>query len=83
MRTPLTSPEPDLSEDLTRLTVHAKELQSGRDLRFDLQIGDFDSSRLREARQTVAGYKIGDLAGAEDYGFPGRRASDMGLILVP
>jgi molecular chaperone DnaK len=43
-----------------RLTVHAKELQSGSDLRFDLQIGDLDSSRLREARQTVAGYKIGD-----------------------
>jgi molecular chaperone DnaK len=42
-----------------RLTVHAKEQQSGSDVRFDLQIGDFDSSRLQQARQTVADYEVG------------------------
>lgn len=41
-----------------RLTVHAKEQQSGSDVRFDLQIGDFDSSRIRQARQTVADYEV-------------------------
>jgi molecular chaperone DnaK len=41
-----------------RLTVHAKELQSGSDVHFDLQIGDFDSSRLRQARQTIADYRV-------------------------
>jgi molecular chaperone DnaK len=41
-----------------RLTVHAKEQQSGSDVRFELQIGDFDSSRIRQARQTVADYEV-------------------------
>jgi molecular chaperone DnaK len=41
-----------------RLTVHAKEQQSGSDVQFDLQIGDFDSGRLREARQAVADIKV-------------------------
>jgi recombinational DNA repair protein (RecF pathway) len=41
-----------------RLTVHAKEQQSSSDVRFELQIGDFDSSRLRQARQTVADYEV-------------------------
>jgi molecular chaperone DnaK len=41
-----------------RLTVHAKELQSGSDVRFDLQIGDFDSSGIRQARQTVGDYEV-------------------------
>jgi molecular chaperone DnaK len=41
-----------------RLTVHAKEQQSGSDVRFDLQIGDFDSNWLRQARQTVADYDV-------------------------
>ena len=41
-----------------RLTVHATEPQSGKDVQFDLQIGDFDSSRLRAARQTVADYQV-------------------------
>lgn len=41
-----------------RLTVHAKELQSGTDVRFDMEIGDFDSSRLRQVKQTVADYEV-------------------------
>jgi molecular chaperone DnaK len=41
-----------------RLTVHAIEQQSGSDVRFDLQIGDFDGDRLRQARQTVADYDV-------------------------
>jgi molecular chaperone DnaK len=41
-----------------RLTVHAKERQSGSDVRFDLQIGDFDSGLLDQARQTVAGIEV-------------------------
>jgi molecular chaperone DnaK (HSP70) len=41
-----------------RLTVHAKEPQSDADVSFDLQIGDFDSSRLRQARQAIADYEV-------------------------
>ena len=41
-----------------RLTVHTKEPQSGADVSFDLQIGDFDSSRLRQARQAIADYEV-------------------------
>ena len=41
-----------------RLTVHAKEAQSGQEVRFELQIGDFDSGRLRQARQAVSGYRV-------------------------
>jgi molecular chaperone DnaK len=41
-----------------QLTVHAKEQQSGRTVQFDLQIGDFDSGRLRQARQAVADIKV-------------------------
>jgi molecular chaperone DnaK (HSP70) len=41
-----------------QLTVHAKEPQSGRDVHFDLQIGDFDNSRLRQARQAVADFRV-------------------------
>ncbi len=40
-----------------RLTVHAKQ-QSGSDVRFELQIGDFDSKRLRETRQAIADYEV-------------------------
>jgi hypothetical protein len=42
-----------------RLTVHGKEAQSGQDVRFELQIGDFDSGRLRQARQAISGYQVG------------------------
>ena len=41
-----------------RLTVHAKEQQSGSDVRFDLQIGDFDSGRLSQAKQAIADYEV-------------------------
>jgi molecular chaperone DnaK len=41
-----------------RLTVHAKESQSGQDLQFELQIGDFDSAGLRQAKRAVAGYDV-------------------------
>lgn len=41
-----------------QLTVHAKERRSGSDVRFELRIGDFDSGRLHEARQTVANYEV-------------------------
>jgi molecular chaperone DnaK (HSP70) len=41
-----------------QLTVHAKEQQSGGDVRFELQIGDFDSGRLRAARRMIAGYEV-------------------------
>jgi molecular chaperone DnaK (HSP70) len=41
-----------------RLTVHAKEPQSGSDVHFDLQIGDFDTSRLRQAKEAVGGYEV-------------------------
>jgi molecular chaperone DnaK len=41
-----------------RLTVHAKEPQSGSDVLFELQIGDFDSGRLSQAKQTVADYEV-------------------------
>jgi molecular chaperone DnaK len=41
-----------------RLTVHAKEPASGRDVQFDLQIGGFDNSRLNQAKRSVAGYDV-------------------------
>ncbi len=41
-----------------RLTVHAREPRSGSDVHFDLQIGDFDSTRLRQARETIADYEV-------------------------
>ena len=41
-----------------QLTVHAKEQQSGSDVLFELQIGDFDSGRLSQAKQTVADYEV-------------------------
>jgi molecular chaperone DnaK (HSP70) len=41
-----------------RLTVHAKEPGSGTELRFDLQIGDFDRARLDQAKRSVAGYEV-------------------------
>jgi hypothetical protein len=41
-----------------RLTVHAREQQSGADVQFDLQIGDFDSGRLRQAKRAVADIEV-------------------------
>jgi molecular chaperone DnaK (HSP70) len=41
-----------------RLTVHAKEPASGRDVRFDLEIGGFDRARLDQAKRSVAGYDV-------------------------
>jgi molecular chaperone DnaK len=41
-----------------QLTVHAKEQQSGGDVRFELRIGDFDRGQLRQARQLVADYEV-------------------------
>ena len=41
-----------------RLTVHARERESGADVQFDLQIGDFDGGRLRQARQAVADIEV-------------------------
>jgi molecular chaperone DnaK len=40
------------------LTVHAREPRSGREVRFDLQIGGLSSARLDEARRSVAGYQV-------------------------
>jgi molecular chaperone DnaK (HSP70) len=41
-----------------RLTVHAREQQSGSDVQFELKIGDFDSGRLRQAGKMVADYQV-------------------------
>jgi molecular chaperone DnaK len=41
-----------------RLTVRAEEAQSGSEVQFDLQIGDFDSGRLHQARQQIAGMEV-------------------------
>ena len=41
-----------------RLRVHAEEAQSGSEVQFDLQIGDFDSGRLRQAREQVDGIDV-------------------------
>jgi len=41
-----------------RLRVHAEEAQSGSEVQFDLQIGDFDSGRLRQAREQVDGMDV-------------------------
>ena len=40
------------------LTVHAREPRSGRDVRFDLQIGDLRDARFDQARRSVAGYQV-------------------------
>ncbi|HMD94661.1 MAG TPA: Hsp70 family protein [Trebonia sp.] len=40
------------------LTVHAREPRSGRDVRFDLQIGGLDNARFDQARRSVAGYQV-------------------------
>ena len=40
------------------LTVHAAEPGSGRDLRFDLQIGDLDQAGVEKARKSVARYNV-------------------------
>ena len=40
------------------LTVHAREPSSGREVRFDLQIGGLDNARFDEARRSVAGYEV-------------------------
>jgi molecular chaperone DnaK len=40
------------------LTVHAREPRSGREVRFDLQIGNLDNARLDLARRSVAGYQV-------------------------
>ena len=40
------------------LTVHAREPRSGRDVRFDLQIGGLDNARFDQARRSVAGYRV-------------------------
>jgi molecular chaperone DnaK (HSP70) len=40
------------------LTVHAKEPRSGREVRFDLQIGDLDPARFDQARRSVAAYRV-------------------------
>ena len=40
------------------LTVHAREPRSGREVRFDLQIGGLDNARFDEARRSVAGYQV-------------------------
>jgi molecular chaperone DnaK (HSP70) len=40
------------------LTVHAREPRSGREVRFDLQIGGLDSASLAEAQRSVAGYRV-------------------------
>jgi molecular chaperone DnaK (HSP70) len=40
------------------LTVHAAEPGSGRDLRFDLQIGDLDQAGMEKARKSVARYDV-------------------------
>ena len=40
------------------LTVHAAEPRSGREVRFDLQIGGLDNARLDEARRSVASYRL-------------------------
>ena len=40
------------------LTVRAVEPGSGRDLQFDLQIGDLDKAGMNKARQSVADYEV-------------------------
>ena len=40
------------------LTVHAKESQSGAEVRFDLQIGDIDQAGMEQARRSVARYRV-------------------------
>jgi molecular chaperone DnaK len=40
------------------LTVHAREPRSGREVRFDLQIGGLDSARFDQAQRSVASYRV-------------------------
>jgi molecular chaperone DnaK len=40
------------------LTVHAREPRSGREVRFDLQIGGVDSARFEQAQRSVASYQV-------------------------
>jgi molecular chaperone DnaK len=40
------------------LTVHAREPRSGREVRFDLQIGGLDNARFDQARRSVASYRV-------------------------
>ena len=40
------------------LTVRAVEPNSGRDLKFELQIGDLDKAGMDKARQSVADYEV-------------------------
>lgn len=40
------------------LTVHAREPRSGREVRFDLQIGGLDNAGFDEARRSVASYRL-------------------------
>jgi molecular chaperone DnaK len=41
------------------LTVHAAELGSGREVRFDLQIGGIDQAAADEARAAVDRHELG------------------------
>jgi molecular chaperone DnaK len=41
-----------------KLSVHAVEPRSGRDLRFDLQIGGLDQAGIQKARTSVARYNV-------------------------
>jgi molecular chaperone DnaK len=40
------------------MSVHARESQSGAEVRFDLQIGDLDQVDLERARRSVARYRV-------------------------
>jgi molecular chaperone DnaK len=40
------------------LTVHATELRSGAEIRFDLRIGDIDQAGMEKARKAVARYQV-------------------------
>jgi molecular chaperone DnaK (HSP70) len=40
------------------LTVHAREPSSGKDVRFDLQIGDMGEADMDRARRSVASYRV-------------------------
>jgi hypothetical protein len=41
------------------LTVHAVEPGSGKEVRFDLQIGGMDQTAMDEARAAVARHELG------------------------
>ncbi|MER5393925.1 Hsp70 family protein [Saccharopolyspora sp. NPDC002686] len=40
------------------LTVHAKELETGNDVRFELNIGGADRGTIAEARTDIAGHSV-------------------------